>query len=136
MTLTYLSTTVTLTGREAPRIPLDIQPDRQQNVGEVESGGLEVYDRNVTIWTATFTVHVTWATMVAVRDFFNKTVKGSMTSFTVTPDSEVDLGTGKGTAITANLIGKLPPCRIIAPPAIWEQKFTLRWLSTGTGNPS
>lgn len=136
MTLQYDTTTVVLSGREAPLFPLDIQPDRLQNVGEYEDGALEIYDRSVTVWQGTFTVRVRWATMVAVRNFFNKTVKGSLLSFTVTPDSEVDLGAGKGVAVTARLIGKLPACRIVAPPALWEMKFTLRWLSTGTGDPS
>ncbi|NUO19943.1 hypothetical protein HUU59_10890 [bacterium] len=136
MTLQYSATTVTLTGRLEPRLPLDIQPERLQNIGEYEDGTLEVDDRDVTIWVATFYIRgMTQAQLATLRNFFINTVKGSKHEFTLTPGASVDLGVGNGTAVTARLIGKLPPHRLYAN-TLYEQKFTVRYRSTGTGAPS
>lgn len=131
------ATTVTLTGRIEPRFPLDIQPVRQQNVGEYEDGELETYDRDVTVWTATFEIRgMTQAQLASLRNFFVNIVKGSKNAFTLTPGASVDLGAGNGTAVTCKLIGKLPPHRLYGAPALYSQRFTVRYKSTGTSVPS
>jgi len=63
-------------------------------------------------------------------------VKGSLNAFTLTPGSSVDLGAGNGTAVTVKLIGKLPPHKLYAPPALYSQRFTVRYKSTGTSAPT
>lgn len=131
------ATTVTLTGRIEPRFPLDIQPDRLQNVGEYEDGTLEVDDREVTVWTVTFEIRgMTQAQLATLRNFFQNIVKGSKEQFTLTPGASVDLGAGNGTAVTVQLIGKLPPHRLYGAPALYSQRFTVRYRSTGTSVPS
>lgn len=137
MTLQYSSTTVTLTGRTGARKPLDIQPERLQNVGEYEDGTIEVYDRDVVVWVATFEVRgMNQSQLATLRGFFLNVVKGSKHAFTLTPDSGVDLGAGNGVAITVQLFGKLPPHRLYAAPSIYSQKFTVRYRSLGTSTPS
>lgn len=130
------STTVTLTGRLEARVPLDAGPDRLQNVGEYEDGVLEVYDRDVVIWLATFLIHgMTQSQLDTLRDFFIKTVKGSKEPFTLTPASSFSLGAGLGQPVTVQLFGKLPLPRLYVN-TLYEQKFTVRYRSTGVNNPT
>ncbi|MCL4305064.1 hypothetical protein KJZ99_04070 [bacterium] len=137
MTLQYSSTTVTLTGRTGARKPLDVQPERLQSVGEYEDGTIEVYDRDVVVWLATFEIRgMSQSKLAELRNFFLHTVKGSKHQFTLTPDSGVDLGAGNGVAVTCQLFGNLPPHRLYAAPSIYSQKFTVRYRSLGTSTPS
>lgn len=81
-----------------------VTPHHRQTRGETEGGNAKVYDYGVDVFYVTLPLRViSTADMIEIRDFIQDELVGSKETFTMTPDSNHDLGAGAGVAITAQL---------------------------------
>ena len=90
------SVSITTTG-----YPLKTDWGQKQNRIRMENGDVDVYDRGKLEVFYTFTIRLTQSTFAALQTFIRDTLAYRYNTFTLTPDSGVDLGLGDGVAITA-----------------------------------
>ena len=102
MSMTFVSggTTVTLRGTKYPFS----QPKRRiQNRGETADGSAKVYNFDVDLHYVDLVLAMSAAEESDLRSFFETTVDFSLTEFTFTPESGMDLGNGDGGAVLCHL---------------------------------
>jgi len=99
MTFVYSGTTATLPSSLYRNT--NVRSVRAQNKLVAEDGTSYVYDHEITEWYYEISMRCTYVEAVALRAFFITTTKGAKIPFTFTPDSNLDLGLGKGHAVMA-----------------------------------
>ncbi|HUX54255.1 MAG TPA: hypothetical protein VMV56_07570 [Williamwhitmania sp.] len=100
MTFVYGATTITFTGA---LWPFENEIGRHQNFGIAADGTLRVYDRGYDEEFIRLEIMSGHANLTGLRAFIKTTIKFMKTSFTFTPDTNIDVGNGDGGAVTVNL---------------------------------
>jgi hypothetical protein len=132
MTFSYSGTTVTL--HSSLYRNTNIRSVRAQNKLTAEDGTAYIYDHEIEEWYYEISMRCHYAEAVALRAFFIATVKGAKIPFTFTPDSNLDLGAGKGKPVMAQFWQDDFP-EIYDAPDRFPVKLLLRAATVTSGYP-
>ena len=135
MTLAYGGTTITLPSPLYSKKPT-VTPERWQNALECGDGSVKAYDHDVTVYWIELGFRVDYTELTALRNFVKNTIKFSKFGMTVTPDANLDLGKGKGTAISSVYLWQWTIPEAYERPGLFDVKLLMRTFATGTGAPS
>jgi len=97
MTLTKDATIVELPGA---LFGLEYGIEHYQHTGESEGGDAKVYDHQVNRYIIKASVRISDSQRADLRSFIRDTIVFAKETFTLTPDSGIDLGAGAGNDVT------------------------------------
>lgn len=98
--MTFASGATTLTINRC-HYPVTQSVEHRDTVGETENGTVYAYDFDTDIRIIKMQVSGDETFRAALESFYLTTVNGRTNTFTVTPDSGINLGAGAGAVITA-----------------------------------